>query len=71
MGHQHTTAPRGAERHKGSLISAFALLAAAMVAEFLTALHTGSLALLSDAGHAFTDVLGIGMALAAIQAASA
>ncbi len=31
---------------------------------------TGSLALLSDAGHMATDALGLGMALAAIQAAS-
>lgn len=39
-----------------------------MVVEAVAALHTGSLALLSDAGHMFTDVLGIGMALAAITA---
>ena len=31
---------------------------------------TGSLALLSDAGHMATDALGLGMAIAAIQAAS-
>ena len=30
----------------------------------------GSLALLADAGHMLTDVLGLGMALAAIQLAS-
>ena len=36
-----------------------------MVAGFLT----NSLALLSDAGHMLTDVIGIGMALAAIQLA--
>lgn len=40
-----------------------------MLVEGATALATGSLALLSDAGHMFTDVLGIGMALAAITAA--
>ena len=39
-----------------------------MVVEAVAALATGSLALLSDAGHMFTDVLGIGMALAAITA---
>ena len=48
---------------------AFVLLAVFMVAEAAAALQTGSLALLSDAGHMFTDVLGIGMALAAITAA--
>lgn len=40
-----------------------------MVVEAVAALATGSLALLSDAGHMFTDVLGIAMALAAITAA--
>jgi cobalt-zinc-cadmium efflux system protein len=40
-----------------------------MVVEAIAALITDSLALLSDAGHMFTDVLGIGMALAAIIAA--
>src|SRR5690606_8660740 len=33
-------------------------------------LATNSLALLSDAGHMFTDVLGLGMALAAIRLAT-
>ena len=37
--------------------------------ELVGGLLTNSLALLSDAGHMFTDVLGIGMALAAIQVA--
>jgi cobalt-zinc-cadmium efflux system protein len=40
-----------------------------MVVQAVAAWLTGSLALLSDAGHMFTDVLGIGMALAAITAA--
>ena len=38
--------------------------------EAVAALLTNSLALLSDAGHMFTDVLGLGMALAAIQLAT-
>ncbi len=38
--------------------------------ELVAGLMTNSLALLSDAGHMFTDVLGLGMALAAIRAAS-
>lgn len=57
------------ERHRGRLWAAFTLLAIFMVVEAVAALATGSLALLSDAGHMFTDVLGIGMALAAITAA--
>jgi cobalt-zinc-cadmium efflux system protein len=64
-GHDHGTA--GA-KHRGPLLAAFALLAVFMVVEGAAALATGSLALLSDAGHMFTDVLGIGMALAAITA---
>jgi cobalt-zinc-cadmium efflux system protein len=69
-GHDHGgTLARAAERHRGRLWSAFALLTTLMVVEVVTALATDSLALLSDAGHMFTDVLGIGMALAAITAA--
>ena len=36
----------------------------------MTAIATGSLALLSDAGHMLTDVAGLGMALAAIHLAT-
>ncbi|ROT26818.1 cation diffusion facilitator family transporter [Micromonospora sp. HM5-17] len=69
-GHDHGGAlTRATERHRGRLWGAFALLAALMVVEAVAALATGSLALLSDAGHMFTDVLGIGMALAAVTAA--
>jgi len=61
---------RAGERHKGRLAAAFAVLAVFMVVEVVGGLVTGSLALLSDAGHMLTDVLGLGMALAAIQLAS-
>ncbi|MFY1651394.1 cation diffusion facilitator family transporter [Solwaraspora sp. WMMB762] len=67
VGHDHGAGSTG-QRHYGRLWAAFALLAGFMVVEAVTALATGSLALLSDAGHMFTDVLGIGMALAAIAA---
>jgi cobalt-zinc-cadmium efflux system protein len=66
--HSHASLRAGA-RHKGRLFAAFLLLAAFMVVEVVTALYANSLALLSDAGHMVTDVLGIGMALAAIQLA--
>jgi cobalt-zinc-cadmium efflux system protein len=70
-GHDHGGAAlRAGERHRGRLWAAVALLGALTVVEVVTALLTGSLALLSDAGHMFTDVLGIAMALAAITAAS-
>ncbi|TDC31102.1 cation diffusion facilitator family transporter [Micromonospora sp. KC213] len=68
-GHDHHGAvANAAQRHRGRLWAAFALLAVFMVVEGVAAVATGSLALLSDAGHMFTDVLGIGMALAAITA---
>ncbi|TDB70900.1 cation diffusion facilitator family transporter [Micromonospora sp. KC723] len=68
-GHDHHGAvANAAQRHRGRLWAAFILLAVFMLVEGVTALATGSLALLSDAGHMFTDVLGIGMALAAIAA---
>jgi cobalt-zinc-cadmium efflux system protein len=38
-----------------------------LVAEVITGLMTGSLALLADSGHLLTDVLGLSMALAAIR----
>jgi cobalt-zinc-cadmium efflux system protein len=40
------------------------------IVQVVVGILTGSLALLSDAGHMATDALGLGMALAAIQAAS-
>jgi cobalt-zinc-cadmium efflux system protein len=66
--HAHVSVRAGA-RHKGRLLAAFVLLAVFMVVEVVTALWANSLALLSDAGHMVTDVLGLGMALAAIQLA--
>lgn len=66
--HHHGSVANAAHRHRGRLWAAFALLGALMAVEAVTAFRTGSLALLSDAGHMFTDVLGIGMALAAITA---
>jgi cobalt-zinc-cadmium efflux system protein len=41
-----------------------------MFVEIIAGFMTGSLALLSDAGHMATDALGLGMALAAITAAN-
>jgi cobalt-zinc-cadmium efflux system protein len=69
-GHDHgTQALHAGEKHRARLWWAAGLLAAFMVVEAVAAIATGSLALLSDAGHMFTDVLGIAMALAAITAA--
>lgn len=70
-GHAHSHVNlRSGERHKGRLWASFAVLFVFMVVELVAGIVTGSLALLSDAGHMVTDVVGIGMALAAIQLAS-
>lgn len=61
---------RAGERHKGRLVVAFAIIGGFFVVEAVAGFWTNSLALLSDAGHMLTDVIGIGMALAAIQLAS-
>ena len=58
--------------HPGSdaerrLLLVLCITAAYMVASAVGGLLTGSLALLADSGHMLTDVLGLGMALAAIR----
>ena len=67
--HDHSHSLRAGARHKGALATAFALLAVFMVVEVVAGVLSNSLALLSDAGHMLTDVLGLGMALAAVQLA--
>ena len=56
-------------RHVRRLWISLGVLLSFLVLEVVVGLATSSLALLSDAGHMFTDVLGVGMALAAIAAA--
>ena len=69
-GHNHGAGLRAGARHQGRLLAAFVIILAFFVVEVVGGLLTNSLALLSDAGHMLTDVVGIGMALAAIQVAS-
>jgi cobalt-zinc-cadmium efflux system protein len=66
--HRHVSLGAGA-RHRRPLAIAFALVVTFMIVEVVAGFATGSLALLSDAGHMATDALGLGMALAAITAA--
>lgn len=73
MGHEHdhgTGLARAGERHRGRLLAAFLLIFGFFVVETIAGFVTNSLALLSDAGHMLTDVIGLGMALAAIQLAT-
>lgn len=70
-GHDHGLGlARAGERHRGRLIAAFAVIATFFVVQTIAAFATNSLALLSDSGHMLTDVIGIGMALAAISLAT-
>lgn len=68
--HGHGGGVSAAGRHRGPLLAAFALTAGYMVVELVAGIVTGSLALLSDAAHMGTDVLGLGMALAAVTLAA-
>jgi cobalt-zinc-cadmium efflux system protein len=70
-GHDHgAAAMRAGARHIRPLVISFGLIVAFLGVQLATGIITGSLALLSDAGHMATDALGLGMAIAAIQAAS-
>ncbi|WP_026424451.1 cation diffusion facilitator family transporter [Actinokineospora inagensis] len=72
MGHGHghgVRANSASGRLVGRLWAAFGLAAAIMVLEVAVGLATGSLALISDAAHMLTDVVGVGLALAAIVVA--
>ena len=75
MGHDHghshgAGALRAGARHQRRLAIAFGLIASFFFVEAVGGVLTNSLALLSDAGHMLTDVIGLGMALAAIQLAT-
>jgi cobalt-zinc-cadmium efflux system protein len=66
-GHDHGPGPGSDRRY---LLIALVLLAAFMVGEVVVAFLSGSLALLSDAGHMLSDVGAIGAALWAIALAA-
>ncbi|HEX6402322.1 MAG TPA: cation diffusion facilitator family transporter [Pseudonocardiaceae bacterium] len=60
-GHGHAAVPSDRRR----LVRALAIISALLLAEIVGAGLTGSLALLADAGHLATDVLGLAVALVA------
>lgn len=62
MPHVHSAAAA----HRTRLIGVFVLTLSILVIEVVGGLLSNSLALLADAGHVFTDVFGVGFALAAI-----
>lgn len=68
----HVHGPRigsASARHQKPLLIAFGLTFTYAFVEVVGGVLTGSLALISDAAHMGTDVLGLGLALAAIQLA--
>src|ERR1044072_2302175 len=73
MGHGHGHGGTGvlsaSARHVWRLGAAFGIAAAFMVVELTVGGLTSSAALLSDGAHMLTDVVGVGLALAAIMAA--
>ena len=72
MGHGHSHAPAGhaGGRHRRRLAIAFVLVAAFLVVELVAGLWSGSLALISDAGHMSADVVALGAALVATRIAT-
>jgi cobalt-zinc-cadmium efflux system protein len=68
--HEHNDRRTAAARSRPLLVTTLALTAAFLVVELVAALWTGSLALLADAGHMFTDVGGLTLALFASWVAS-
>lgn len=74
MGHDHHHVPTAGHtssaQHRRPLAIALVITAAFLVVQTVTGLWTGSLALISDAGHMATDVLGLALALGAIHLAA-
>lgn len=68
VGHDHGGHVGG--RHRWRLAVSFGLVAAFFVVELVTALVSGSLALLADAGHMAADVVALGAALLATRIAT-
>ncbi len=62
VGHGHG---HGGGRHRWRLGVSFGLIAAFFVVELVVGLVSGSLALISDAGHMAADVVTLGAALVA------
>ncbi len=61
---------RAGARYQRPLTISFFLIGTFFLVEAVAGVMTNSLALLSDAGHMLTDVIGLGMALAAVRLAS-
>jgi len=70
-GHSHGAPAAGAGvKYLARLRIAFVVIALFFVVQVVVAVSTGSLALISDAGHMLTDTVGLGLALGAITVAA-
>jgi cobalt-zinc-cadmium efflux system protein len=69
-GHGHGATGHAGRRHRWRLAVAFGLVAVFFVVELVFGLISGSLALISDAGHMAADVVALGAALVATKLAS-
>jgi cobalt-zinc-cadmium efflux system protein len=69
-GHSHGPSVSAGGQHRSRMLIVLALTTTVLVAEVIGGWITGSLALLADAGHMFTDVAGITLAILAVTFAS-
>lgn len=69
-GHSHAPAGHAGATHRWRLRLAFVLVGAFFVVELVAGVVSGSLALLSDAGHMAADVVALGAALVATRIAT-
>ena len=70
MGAGHSHGGHAGGKHRWRLATAFGLVASFFIVELVFGLLSGSLALISDAGHMAADVVALGAALAATKIAT-
>ncbi|MFL6070012.1 MAG: cation diffusion facilitator family transporter, partial [Actinomycetes bacterium] len=72
MGHSHShgTLASAGMLHRRRLVVVLLITAAVVVVQVVGGIVTDSLALLADAGHMFTDVAGVSLALIAVSFAA-
>ncbi len=70
VGHGHGPSTSAGGAHRRQLLIVLAITTTVLIAEVIGGMVTGSLALLADAGHMFTDVAGITLAVLAVTFAS-